>query len=75
MADAYLGSWLLLPELCFYEFGPVPASGRYRIAERGRDVHVSIEWSMDDGEPQQTEYVAPPDGKPQAIDAPRRWPW
>ncbi len=57
MADAYLGSWRLLPELCLDEFGPVPESGSYRMEQSGADVHVTIEWSMADGAPRQTAYA------------------
>ncbi|HTO74314.1 MAG TPA: hypothetical protein VMJ30_10845, partial [Gemmatimonadales bacterium] len=68
--DRFLGRWQLIPELSLYEFGPVPTSGEYRIARQGKQLEVSIGWTMADGAPRTTSFAAPDDGSWQAYEGP-----
>jgi hypothetical protein len=67
---SYLGTWILLPELCLYEEGNPPASGIYRISQLGDDVRISIEWKAQDGSKHQIEFQAPDSGVKQPSNNP-----
>jgi len=69
-ANQYEGSWTLIPELCIYESGEVPVSGKYSISETGGVVAITTEWTTTDGTAHSIEYGGPVDGSPQASDAP-----
>jgi len=58
----YLGTWILVPELCLYEEGSPPVSGIYRISQLDDDVRISIDWEAQDGSKHQIEFQAPDSG-------------
>ncbi len=68
--DRFLGIWQLVPELCLYEFGPLPTSGEYRIARQGKVLELSVAWTMADGVPRSMSYTAPDDGSWQPYEGP-----
>jgi len=61
----YLGTWILVPELCLYEDGNPPVSGIYRISQSDEDVRISIDWEAQDGSKHQIEFQAPDSGAKQ----------
>lgn len=61
--DRFVGTWILVPGLCLYESGPVPASGVYEIAERDGTIEFSIRWTMEvGGQESSAMFAGPPDG-------------
>jgi len=65
----YFGTWLLQPELCIYEEGEIPTSGRYTIDRKGTDIRVGIDWTAAAGTEHQIEYQAPADGERKQLPA------
>ena len=68
--DLYLGSWELIPELCIYEEGQPPLSGRYEIQQSDGQVQISIAWRAKDGADHHTTFGSPNDGTRTPIEAP-----
>lgn len=68
--DGYLGAWILVPELCFYEEGTPPASGIYRISQHEDVVRVAVDWEAIDGSKHHVEFQAPDSGVKQSSSAP-----
>ena len=66
----YLGTWILVPELCLYEEGSPPASGIYRISQVNAEVRVSIAWEAQDGSKHHIEFQAPGNGAKQPLSVP-----
>ena len=66
----YLGTWILVPELCIYEEGIPPVSGIYRISQLEGDVRISIDWEAQDGSKHQIEFQAPDSGLKQPSNNP-----
>jgi len=66
----YLGTWILVPELCLYEEGNPPVSGIYRISQLDGDVRISIDWEAQDGMKHQIEFQAPDSGAKQPSNNP-----
>ncbi len=58
----YVGTWILVPELCIYEEGNPPLSGVYRIAQIDDVVQISIDWQAQDGSKHQIQFQAPDSG-------------
>lgn len=69
MADRFLGSWRLIPELSLYQFGDSPRSGEYTLREEGGVLHVTIAWVDGKGEPGATQYGGPMDGSEIELEA------
>lgn len=61
-ADRYVGVWILAPELCLYEQGECPASGRYEISQAGDRVQIAISWRARDGSDHEIAFGSPNDG-------------
>ncbi len=59
---SYLGTWILVPELCLYEEGNPPICGVYRISQLEDDVRISIDWKAQDGSKHQIEFQGPDSG-------------
>jgi hypothetical protein len=71
VTSKYLGTWLLVPELCIYQQGDPPSRGVYTIAQSGDEVEISIAWTARDGTSHEISFRAPDDGtrRPVAGDA------
>ena len=69
-SDLYLGRWRLLPELCLYQHGDVPRSGRYEISAADGNLSIAISWVDAQGNPQETEFGGAPDGSINELGAP-----
>ena len=41
--SGYIGTWILVPELCLYEEGNPPVRGVYQIAQLDEGVRMSID--------------------------------
>jgi len=67
---AFVGHWVLMPELSLYEMGPMPTSGDYRISLDKEQVVIELSWTMEDGSPQSMTYGGPMDGRREQIDTP-----
>lgn len=61
--DAFLGTWVLLPEQAKYEIGQPPESGLYRLSSNGEQYHFSVEWVDASGESHSTAFDGIPDGQ------------
>ena len=61
--DAFLGTWLLDPTRCDYEFGEPPDSGSYRLEATETGYLISMTWITAAGEAHSMAYKATPDGK------------
>ncbi|MEO8031355.1 MAG: hypothetical protein ABI765_10925 [Gemmatimonadota bacterium] len=70
LPDLFLGRWRLVPELCLYEYGPVPAGGEYLIERTERTVRLSVTWTMTDGTTMSENYAGREDGSWQPHDGP-----
>jgi len=57
----YVGDWILLPELSFYQSGQAPESGRYRIGVANGIVDFAIDW-RDKDQKKSIRFAAPLDG-------------
>ncbi len=68
--DLFLGRWRLVPELCLYEHGPVPAGGEYLIQRVDRLIRLSVTWAMTDGSTVSESYAGREDGSWQPHDGP-----
>jgi len=63
----YLGTWVLVPELCLYEEGEPPSSGLYTIAQVGDEVGFAIEWTDVQGQRHDVRFAGPDDGTRRTI--------
>lgn len=73
--DLFLGTWVLVPELCMYEAGVAPARGTYDIREAGDRLEFSITWTTEPGGPEiATAFGGPFDGSVQALPVPEGAP-
>ena len=70
MKGSYLGTWILVPELCLYDEGNPPVSGIYRISQLDDDVRITIDWEAQDGSTHQIEFQAPDSGVKQPSNNP-----
>jgi hypothetical protein len=69
--DRFLGTWMLVPELCLYESGPVPASGVYEIAQRDGVVEFGVRWTMEAGGQEfSATFAGPSDATAQSLPLP-----
>ena len=50
------------PDLCLYEQGECPASGRYQISQAGGHVQIAIAWRTQDGSEHEVKFASPNDG-------------
>ncbi|MBF9035411.1 hypothetical protein HKCCE2091_14285 [Rhodobacterales bacterium HKCCE2091] len=66
----WLGVWDLVPELCHYDIGQPPVSGRYAIDRDGAQIRFTIDWTDADGQSFHTGFAAPADGTMVESDAP-----
>lgn len=67
---AYIGAWVLVPELCLYEEGNPPEWGIYQIAQLDEGVRISIDWEAQDGSKHHIAFQAPDDGVKQPSNGP-----
>jgi len=63
MTDAFLGTWIMQPELNEYEFGTPPQQGSYIIETDGEGYLVTMDWITADDNKMNISYNAIPDGK------------
>jgi hypothetical protein len=63
----YLGTWILVPELCIYQEGEPPTRGVYTITQDGREVEISIDWTARDGKSHAIVFGALDDGTPRPV--------
>lgn len=63
----HFGSWQLIPELCIYQSGNVPASGLYAIEREGNTVQFRIDWVDADGTAHDAAFGGRADGSRQPV--------
>jgi len=63
MADVFLGTWIMQPDLNDYQFGNPPQKGSYIIETDGEGYLVTMNWTTADGKDMTMDYHAIPDGK------------
>ena len=68
MSDC-IGTWVLLPELCFYSNGTPPESGRYEIGLIDGRFVFGIQW-VAGGEARSTSFSAPADSEAELTEIP-----
>ncbi len=66
-AMPHLGEWQLVPELCIYQYGEVPESGRYVIEAEGESLRFMIEWTTADGASHEAAFGGRMDGSRQSV--------
>ena len=66
----FLGEWELIPELCIYQAGHPPISGRYLIRSDSNQVHISIWWTDHANESHELSFGGILDGQRHAFEAP-----
>jgi hypothetical protein len=70
VSDAFIGTWILVPELSLYEWGPLPVTCTYVIAPTGAEIEVEMRYTVaPGGEEQVVTYGGPVDGTPQILPA------
>ena len=62
--EAFLVTWTLQPNSCFYEQGSPPREGRYVIAEQEGRLVFTIDWVDAEGARHHISFAGVPDGKP-----------
>lgn len=65
----HLGTWQLIPELCIYQSGTVPASGIYAIRREGNTVQFEIDWVDAEGIAHDAAFGGRADGSRQPVAA------
>ncbi len=65
--DKFLGSWTLIPELCQYQDGYPPKSGRYEIDLKDGEAKFDIVWTDEKGKDHEIKYGGPVDGTVNAL--------
>lgn len=70
LADRYVGVWILVPDLCLYEQGECPASGRYEISQADGRVQIAISWRAQDGSEHEVKFGSANDGSRTESSAP-----
>ncbi len=68
--ESYLGTWVLIPELCVYQSGSPPIEGRYALAKYGGRIEFLIQWRDGDGQSHSLEFGGPLDGQKHPSKAP-----
>ena len=68
-AANYVGTWILIPELCIYQSGEPPLNGIYKIQSDGTEVRFSLTWTDKEAAEHAIEYGGPIDGSKHLIDA------
>lgn len=53
------GTWVLLPELSFYDTGTPPRAGTYTVTHDGDKVGFSVSWENDDGQAMAVKFGGP----------------
>ncbi len=61
--DAFLGTWLLVPEKAQYELDQPPQSGLYHLSTDGEQYHFTVEWLDAAGQAHNTAFAGIPDGQ------------
>lgn len=68
--DCYIGTWVLVPELSLYEWGPVPTSCTYVITGTPTGIQVEMRYAVEGGTSEQlVTYAGPVDGSRQSLSA------
>ncbi len=62
MADPFLGTWIMKPELNVYQFGNAPQRGTYKIETDGDGYLVTMSWTTIEGTDLTMSYNGIPDG-------------
>ena len=69
-SDSYIGTWVLVPELSLYEWGPAPTSCTYVIAATASGIQVRMRYVVEGGTSEQViTYAGPVDGSRQSLSA------
>ncbi|NKB35520.1 MAG: hypothetical protein GKR91_20660 [Pseudomonadales bacterium] len=68
--DLYIGTWILIPELCNHQVGELPLEGTYVIDQEDSRTDISISWTTAEGESMSTSFGGENDGSRIPIDAP-----
>ena len=63
-------TWILVPELSFYEEGNVPASGKYSISISSDVASFTINWVSNDGQEHTIAFGGPLDGERHKVEQP-----
>lgn len=64
----FIGTWLLMPDLCRYAFGKPPVAGRYVIAQPDHgEVSLESEWVSASGRRHVLRFTGPVDGRPHPL--------
>jgi len=63
MGYLFEGDWRLIPELCHYDEGVPPRSGRYLIGAEGAALTFRIEWQDAEGAAHAVDFDGIADGK------------
>jgi hypothetical protein len=56
-AEAFLGTWHLVPASCRYEHGAPPRRGTYVLAADGERIRFAIDWVDADGTPRSATHT------------------
>jgi hypothetical protein len=52
----YFGVWILIPELCIYQKGKPPLSGKYTISGNDTEISFRIDWTDVEGTDHKLEF-------------------
>ncbi|MES2626452.1 MAG: hypothetical protein V4628_14300 [Pseudomonadota bacterium] len=58
----YLGAWILIPELCVYQKGTPPLTGKYIISGNDHEIRFRIDWTDTEGTDHKLEFGGSLDG-------------
>lgn len=66
----YLGIWILIPELCYYQKGQPPLSGKYTISGDDAEIHFKVDWTDTQKASHTLEFGGSLDGTRHQVHAP-----
>lgn len=69
--DPFIGTWILDPTSCDYQYSTPPQSGMYRISVTEHGYHFDVAWVDAAGTAQQTAFDGIPDGVQYPYDNPQ----
>lgn len=68
--EKYLGTWLLVPELCIYQSGDPPFEGEYIISQSSGEISFRIIWKDGSGKSHELQFGGPLDGEKHPSETP-----
>lgn len=68
--EAFCGTWALLPEKSWYQFGAPAQQAKYRIKQEGKQLEIGVEWTEMDGQTFRATNYFIPDGQQYPYDNP-----